>query len=110
MQIYQEGGKFERHKDTIHAPNHYATLVVNVPNSFTGGELVLYKDSYRNEENKLENENILHTCKFTGWDEGSILFLSDIDHEVKPVKSGIRIVLQYDVYIEDKEDKEDKEK
>ncbi len=70
----------------------------------------MYKDSYRNEENKLENENknILHTCKFTGWNEGSILFLTDIDHEVKPVKSGIRIVLQYDVYIEDKEVKEEK--
>jgi len=39
MQIYQEGGKFERHKDTIHAPNHYATLVVSIPVKFTGGEL-----------------------------------------------------------------------
>ncbi len=111
MQIYQEGGKFERHKDTIHAPNHYATLVVNVSKIFTGGELVLYKNSYeKNERNELEtetekNENILHTCKFTDWNEGSILFLTDIDHEVKPVKSGIRIVLQYDVYIEDIENK-----
>uniref|UniRef100_A0A6C0E1X5 Prolyl 4-hydroxylase alpha subunit Fe(2+) 2OG dioxygenase domain-containing protein n=1 Tax=viral metagenome TaxID=1070528 RepID=A0A6C0E1X5_9ZZZZ len=30
MQIYKEGGKFNRHKDTIHSPNHYGTLVINI--------------------------------------------------------------------------------
>lgn len=40
MHIYKEGGKFSRHKDTIHAPNHYATLVISIPTEYTGGELL----------------------------------------------------------------------
>ena len=99
MQIYEVGGKFEKHKDTIHSPNHYATCVVNIPTKFKGGELILY-----NSDN-----SILYECKF-GYSSGSILFLTDIDHEVKEVKEGIRIVLQYDVYIEDKEEQENEDK
>lgn len=117
MQIYQEGGKFERHKDTIHAPNHYATLVVSIPVKFTGGELcggvapphdAILKSKEEVEvadevEEVLENEdhNYLFKTNLSDYYEKSIIFLTDLDHEVKPVTSGTRIVLQYDVYLED---------
>jgi len=42
MHIYNEGGKFEKHKDTLHATNHYATLIVGIGTQFKGGELNLY--------------------------------------------------------------------
>lgn len=93
MQIYKEGGKFTRHKDTIHAPNHYATLVVSLnSNKFKGGELVLYKN---------DSDEVLHSKSFNSYCDNGIIFLTDIDHEVKEITSGVRIVLQYDVYIED---------
>jgi hypothetical protein len=101
MQIYQKGGKFKRHKDTVHASNHYATLVVSVPTEFKGGKLILY-------ENKGDEEPLTE-YKYN-YNEGSILFLTDVEHEVTEVESGTRIVLQYDVYLEDEEEqkKEDK--
>ncbi len=135
MQIYQKGGKFENHKDTIHAPNHYATLVVSIPTTFTGGELVSSSrvapphDAYEKEVEEVEkvdaedevvyedeevdyNEDknkYLFKCNFSNYYEKSIIFLTDVDHEVKPVTSGTRIVLQYDVYIEEKEENEKSE-
>jgi len=104
MQIYEKGGKFNRHKDTIHSPNHYATLVINIPvpgKTFKGGELVLYKNDTTDE--------ILTKCSFKNYNDSSIIFLTDIDHEVKEVTKGVRIVLQYDVYIEDNIQKKDED-
>ena len=101
MHVYKEGGKFTRHKDTIHAPNHYATLVVYVPSDFKGGELLLY-------ENK-GDETPLVSCKFRDYyyNSSSVIFLTDVEHEVLEVESGTRIVLQYDIYLENDEDKKD---
>lgn len=90
MHIYTEGGKFTKHKDTIHGLNHYATLVVFIPGSFCGGELTLYY-----------NDNIISSYS------DSIMFLTNIDHEVKEVTAGTRIVLQYDVFLEDNCDSEE---
>ena len=126
MQIYQKGGKFESHKDTIHAPNHYATLVVSIPTRFTGGELVSSSrvapphDAIEKEYNEREEEvdetevaevedevdknKYLFKCNFSNYYEKSIIFLTDVNHEVKPITSGTRIVLQYDVYLEDLEE------
>ncbi len=139
MQIYQEGGKFESHKDTIHTPNHYATLVVSIPTTFTGGELVscsrvapphdavekVEKEVEKDEKDERDEVEIevetedevdedevknkyLFKCNFSNYYEKSIIFLTDVDHEVKPVTSGTRIVLQYDVYIEEKEEENKK--
>ena len=99
MQIYKEGGKFKRHKDTVHAPNHYATLVLGITYDYMGGDLVLYGD----------DGNELTQCNFNTRVYESIMFLTDVDHEVLPVTSGIRIVLQYDVYLEDNLEEVNKE-
>ena len=94
MHIYTEGGKFTKHKDTIHAANHYATLVVFIPETtFCGGDLVLYD----------QKDNVIVSCKSC-----SLLFLTNIVHEVKEISKGTRIVLQYDVYLEDEDEYEDK--
>ena len=83
MQIYEVGGHFKPHKDTIHAPNHYATLVIAVPESkFKGGLLCV--------DNKKIDFNV----------SSYALFMTDIEHSVTLVTSGIRCVLQYDIYIE----------
>ena len=39
--VYDEGGFFIGHRDTEKAPGMFATLVVVLPSSFAGGELVV---------------------------------------------------------------------
>jgi len=97
MQIYKKGGMFTKHKDTIHAPNHYATLVVFIPTKYLGGDLCLYNKGELVK--KIESSNYFQM----------IIFLTDLEHEVLPVIDGTRIVLQYDVYLIDKEDDEEDE-
>lgn len=83
LHIYQEGGMFKPHRDTIHDPNHVATMVVQLPSEFTGGELVLHHNGATVET------------------EGNIfMFYTDVEHEVRPVTSGVRMVLQFDLYEE----------
>lgn len=55
-------------------------------------------------ENK-GDENPLTTCNLNH--SNSVIFLTDVEHEVLEVKSGTRVVLQYDVYLEDKINEED---
>jgi DnaJ family protein A protein 2 len=83
MHIYEVGGHFEKHKDTIHAPNHYATLVMGLNSEYTGGELVLEANG---KDHILDVKN------------GYAIFLTDMNHQVKEVTSGTRIVLQFDLY------------
>jgi hypothetical protein len=101
MHIYKEGGKFERHKDTIHSPSHYGTLIICLNKDYydiKGGQLLLYKNK----------GDLTPLHKFDNY--GSIMFLTDVEHEVTEIKKGTRIVLQYDVYLEDEKLEEDSNK
>ncbi|EPZ34970.1 hypothetical protein O9G_001700 [Rozella allomycis CSF55] len=75
LHIYGQGGFFEEHVDTLHAPNHYGTLIVGISEEYAGGDLELFHDY--------------------------IMFHTDVKHRVKPVTSGVRAVLQFDLYAED---------
>jgi hypothetical protein len=39
--IYQEGGHFDEHRDSVRGENHIGTLVLILNSEFTGGELVV---------------------------------------------------------------------
>jgi hypothetical protein len=90
LHIYEPGGHFDFHRDTLHGDNHYATLVYTLSSDYSGGEFVL-------ESNQKEHEFNLRTTEF-------IVFSTDLKHKIKPVTSGNRIVLQFDVYINDAEE------
>ena len=90
MHIYEKGGKFEKHKDTLHAANHYATLIITYPTTFKGGYFVLEVDG--------EPQSF---CWENASESKYLIFLTDMPHEVKEVTEGTRVVLQYDVYLED---------
>eukprot|EP01040_Poterioochromonas_malhamensis_P005655 gene5655-6078_t len=108
LAIYEPGGHFQVHRDTVHDPDHKATLLVELYSEHKGGKLVLEKDGKRvdwmlscnvkrkKEEN--EDEPMLRWC----------LFYTDVEHRVKKVKSGVRIVLQFDVLVKQIWEKEDK--
>eukprot|EP01040_Poterioochromonas_malhamensis_P005657 gene5657-6080_t len=99
LAIYEPGGHFQVHRDTVHDPEHKATLLVEVYSEHRGGKLVLEKDGKRvdwilssnvkrkKEEN--EDEPMLRWC----------LFYTDVEHQVETVTAGVRMVLQFDVLV-----------
>ena len=117
MHIYLPGGHFDLHRDTPHAPNHLATLVVALPSCFQGGNLTLmdYKEvksfplgslpmpetpsDTETEESIKQAERLITTrndSKETAkchW----VAFYTDVEHKVETVLSGTRIVLQFDL-------------
>jgi predicted 2-oxoglutarate/Fe(II)-dependent dioxygenase YbiX len=86
---YQEGDFFKPHRDTIVAKKHIGTLLIGTSNLYEGGLLVLENDA----QVKIE-PNV------------SVAFTTDCLHEVLPVVSGERAVLQYDVFIDKEEEAE----
>lgn len=96
MQIYGEGGFFLDHADTVHGDNHIATLVMCLPTDFEGGALVV------------KHQGQSHTFDFAeGAHDGLVqwaAFYTDCTHEVLPVTKGYRVVLQFDLYLEEDPD------
>ena len=108
MAIYQEGGHFQFHRDSLHADNHQATLLLEVRSAHEGGKFVI--DHYGGAAKKIEVnvDKETHDTSFEmNFDEtGSlctplkwIAFYTDALHKVERVTSGTRVVIQYDVYI-----------
>ena len=90
---YGPGGLFRAHKDTPREPNHIGTLVIVLPTIFEGGEFVLRHGPTEHlldwtVEGRGEHADELH------W----VFFYSDVEHEIKPVKSGYRLTISYNVY------------
>ena len=87
--LYQKGGHFDFHRDTEKERGMFATLVVQLPSDFSGGEFVV-----RHEE--VEKKHIL------GSDDLSCSQLSyfvahyaDCEHAVREVTGGHRLALVY---------------
>jgi PKHD-type hydroxylase len=81
---YHPGGHFEWHKDVVKNKitnyDRYCSLVIQLNDEYDGGNLQI-------KDNKTETLTI---------EKGAgnlILFLSNIEHRVTPVKSGIRYTL-----------------
>ncbi|MFF0614126.1 2OG-Fe(II) oxygenase [Nocardia tengchongensis] len=85
MLVYEPGQFFQRHQDSEKADGMIGTLVVTLPSTFTGGELVI--------------EQLGKTIT----DQGSpqelsfVAFYGDCAHEVLPVTDGFRITLTYNL-------------
>jgi len=83
MLRYDPEGFFQRHTDGIRNENHFATGIIIPPlslNKYEGGELVLYD----------KNEELVINADENDWK--IVVFGLEIEHELKPVKSGQRIV------------------
>jgi hypothetical protein len=48
LAIYETGGHFEKHRDTIHSNKHKATLLIEVKSYHEGGNLILEKNGSSN--------------------------------------------------------------
>ena len=87
MLVYAPGQFFVTHQDSEKSDDMIATLVVTLPSAFSGGEIVV-----AHHEEKL-------VFRGAGKALGMIAFYADCHHEVRPVKSGHRIVLTYNLML-----------
>lgn len=88
--IYEEGSFFAAHRDTEKIPNMFATMVVNLPSAHEGGELII---SHAGQSQRYSfADSSLFASDF-------VAFYADCYHEVKPVTSGYRLSLIYNLAI-----------
>src|SRR5580700_5236059 len=85
--VYEPGQFFVAHQDSEKDDSMVATLVVTLPSSYTGGELMVG----HNEESM--------ACQRSRRALSLVAFFADCRHEVLPVKSGYRITLTYNLLL-----------
>jgi hypothetical protein len=99
LAVYEHGGHFDWHMDSTHSDGHHATLLVALNTSWKGGDLVLRRNDVETHVNLQpqsgdKKEPILQ----------AVAFFTDTEHCVEPVTEGIRIILQYDIEVGEKEE------
>lgn len=88
--VYEPGGFFEPHRDTEKQVGMIGTLVVSLPTSGSGGELVVRHKG---------RERVIDLC---GDDPGAMVFAAfyaDCTHETRPVRKGHRVSLVFNLIL-----------
>lgn len=89
MLIYETGDFFLPHKDSEKEKGMFGTLVIGLPSKHTGGELVVSFEGV---------EEIADFSQQSGdYKIDCAAFYADCDHEVRPLTSGYRICLVYNL-------------
>ncbi len=91
LNIYQKGGFFKVHKDTPRGNDMFGSLVLCLPQSFRGGDLVVKHKENVCRYTPLESIDQEHSIQW-------MAFYSDCDHQVERVNSGTRVTLTYNLY------------
>jgi hypothetical protein len=86
--VYDQGSFFVSHRDTEKVPGMFATLVVVLPSTSNGGELIV---RHKGREARLDLR-----CDDPS-EAAFAAFYADCVHEVLPVTSGCRLVLVYNL-------------
>lgn len=90
--MYDKGGFFLAHRDTEKASGMFATLVIVLPGESEGGELVIRHDG---------REKVFDLRRADPGELGYAAFYADCVHEVRPVTSGYRLALTYNLIRKD---------
>lgn len=91
--IYESGDFFLAHKDSEKEKGMFGTLIVGLPGKHTGGELIVKFD------NKTETIDFSGPC--SAYKIPFAAFYADCEHEIKPITSGYRVCLIYNL-VQDK--------
>lgn len=86
--LYAQGGFFLEHRDTEKSDGMFGTLVIVLPSSHDGGELVI-RHQGREVSLDMQPKDPSEAC--------FAAFYADCRHEVKPVRSGYRLTLVYNL-------------
>jgi len=88
--LYRKGDHFLAHRDTEKAPGMVATLIVQLPSIYEGGELVVRYNG-KSTTCDLGNGDSLAAqfeCHFAA-------HYADVEHEVLSMKGGVRLAMVY---------------
>ena len=89
--VYETGGFFSSHRDTEKVDGMVATLVISLPVEGKGGELVVrHKD----------RETVIDMCVGDPGEMAYAAFYADCVHSTKPVRTGHRVSLVYNLVVE----------
>ncbi|KAI1937725.1 hypothetical protein LOZ66_004006 [Ophidiomyces ophidiicola] len=86
--LYEPGAFFLPHQDSPKANGMFGTLVVCLPSKHDGGEVVVTHQG---------KSRILESAATSGSSTSFAAWYSDVSHEIKPVKSGHRMVITYNL-------------
>ncbi|MPZ16978.1 MAG: hypothetical protein GEV06_03540 [Luteitalea sp.] len=86
--VYDKGGFFKTHRDTEKAAGMFGTLVVVLPSTHRGGDLLLRHAGREISVNLSATE--VSELTFAA-------FYADCEHEVRPITSGNRVCLVYNL-------------
>jgi hypothetical protein len=87
--VYEKGGFFLPHRDGEKLDRMVATLVIVLPSVCEGGELIVSHDGWQYE--------IQFAGATSGYELSYAAFYADCQHEVRPLRSGYRLCLTYNV-------------
>lgn len=87
--IYEKGDFFLPHKDSEKEKGMFGTMVIGLPSQYTGGELEISFEGVK-ETADFTKTKASHTINYAA-------FYADCDHEVKPLTSGYRVCLVYNL-------------
>jgi predicted 2-oxoglutarate/Fe(II)-dependent dioxygenase YbiX len=87
--LYEKGGFFLPHRDGEKLDRMVATLVIGLPSIYEGGELIVSHEGSHRE--------IAYTGAASGYELSYAAFYADCEHEVRPVRSGNRLGLVYNL-------------
>jgi hypothetical protein len=87
--VYEEGSFFLPHRDGEKLDRMVATLVIGLPSVHEGGELIV---SHHGQQHK-----IVFAGAASGYELSYAAFYADCQHEVRPLRSGYRLCLTYNV-------------
>ncbi len=90
--LYKSGSFFKPHRDTEKEEGMFATLVIQLPSKFDGGQLVIEHEKKSKTIDFSSNaESGNEFCTFFS------AFYCDCKHEILPVSDGIRVCLVYNL-------------
>ncbi|KAG7443820.1 uncharacterized protein BT62DRAFT_829825, partial [Guyanagaster necrorhizus] len=99
LNAYAKGDFFKAHKDTPRSENMIGSLVIVFPTAHKGGSFVLRQDG---QEWTFDAVQMLSDSTPEVPVVSHVAFYGDVEHEVHPVTSGVRVTLAYNLYLEDK--------
>jgi hypothetical protein len=95
--LYEKGGFFQTHRDGEKLDRMVATLAIVLPGVHEGGELIVFHTGQR--------QVITFPGAASGHELSYAAFYADCQHEVRPVRSGFRLILTYNLAIAGKRGK-----
>ncbi|MEZ6128127.1 MAG: 2OG-Fe(II) oxygenase [Planctomycetaceae bacterium] len=87
--VYEKGSFFLPHRDTEKRDGMVATLVIGLPSKYTGGDLIVTHDRWK--------QTVIMRSARSGKGISYAAFYADCEHEIRPLKSGYRLCLVYNV-------------